>query len=140
VSRDESPPAAAADTSNLLAGTPLDALLHGSAPAGGFSIDYERVPQAIADLEHAAKFFEDRAKVAQSLAKISPPGVDGVSLNAVAQIGKWASDDGVNNLEATLLAGSRQLKELAQKLREDLKTYLGVEELNIPQPTPGLPL
>ena len=140
MSRDESPPAAADDTSNLLAGTPLDALLNRSAPAAGFSIDYVRVPQAIADLEHAAKFFEDRAKVAQSLARISPPGVDGVSLNAVAQIGKWASDDGVNNLEATLLAGSRQLKALAQKLREDLKTYLGVEELNIPNPTPGLPL
>jgi hypothetical protein len=140
VNRDESPPAAADDTSNLLAGTPLDALLNGGAPAAGFSIDYERLPQAIADLEHAAKFFEDRAKVAQSLAKISPPGIDGVSINAIAQIEKWASDDGVNNLEASLLAGSKQLKALAKKLREELKAYLGVEELNIPKPTPGLPL
>jgi hypothetical protein len=140
VSRDESPPAAAADTSNLLAGTPLDALLHGSAPAGGFSIDYERVPQAIADLEHAAKFFESRAKIAEGLANILPPGVDGVSLNAAIQIGKWASDHGENNLAATLAAGAKQLEELAQRLREELKTYLGVEELNIPKPTPGLPL
>ncbi|HEY3896696.1 MAG TPA: hypothetical protein VGL88_15185, partial [Pseudonocardiaceae bacterium] len=96
------------------------------------------VPQSIADLEHAAKFFEDRAKVAQSLAMIPAPGIDGVSLNAVAQIGQWASNDGVNNLEATLLAGAKQLKDLAQKLREDLMTYLQVEELNIPQPSPGL--
>lgn len=139
MNRDDLPPTAA-DSGNLLAGTPLDALLNGTGPGGGFSIDYERVPQAIADLEYAAMFFEDRAKVARSLAKISPPGVDGVSLNAATQLGKWASDDGVNNLEATLLAGAKQLKALAQTLREELKTYLGVEELNIPKPTPGLPL
>ncbi len=48
---------AARDTGNVLAGTPLGALLSGSGAATGFSIDYERVPQAIADLEHAAEFF-----------------------------------------------------------------------------------
>ena len=69
---------AASDTGNVLDGTSL----------AGFSIDYERVPQAIADLEHAAEFFRNRAEVARRLAKIPAPGVDGVSLNAVAQIGK----------------------------------------------------
>lgn len=131
---------ATSDTGNVLAGTPLGALLGGSGAAAGFSIDYERVPQAIADLEHAAKFFRDRAVVAQGLAKIPPPGIDGVSVNAVAQIGKWASDSGVNNLEATLKAGAKQLEDLAHKLREDLSTYLQVEELNIPQPSPSLSL
>lgn len=99
-----------------------------------------RVPQAIADLEHAAEFFKDRAKKAHELAKIPPPGLDGVSVNAVIQIGKWASDAGTNNLEATLVAGAKQLEDLARKFREDLQTYLQVEELNIPHPTPGLPL
>jgi hypothetical protein len=108
--------------------------------AAGFSIDYERVPQAIADLEAAAEFFEDRATVAQSLARVSAPGTDGVSLNAVAQIGRWAADTGTNNLEVTLRVGAKQLRDLAQKLRNDLMTYLQVEELNIPQATPGLPL
>lgn len=121
---------AASDTGNVLDGAPL----------AGFSIDYERVPQAIADLEHAAEFFKDRAKKAHELAKIPPPGLDGVSLNAVIQIGKWASDAGTNNLEATLVAGAKQLEDLARKLREDLQTYLQVEELNIPRPSPGLPL
>lgn len=136
--RDNQWSGAAGDSGNVLDGTPLGALLGGHNGAAGFAIDYERVPQSIADLEHAAKFFEDRAKVAQSLAMIPAPGIDGVSLNAVAQIGQWASNDGVNNLEATLLAGAKQLKDLAQKLREDLMTYLQVEELNIPQPSPGL--
>ncbi len=128
---------AARDTGNLLNGTPLGALVSSNA---GFSIDHERVLQAIADLEHAAMFFKDRAKVAEGLANILAPGTDGVSLNAVGQIGKWASDSGENNLAATLAAGAKQLEDLAQKLREDLMTYLQVEELNIPQPSPGLPL
>lgn len=123
----------ASDTGNVLAGTPLGGLL-----AQGFLIDYERVPQAIADLEHAAAFFRDQAVVAQGLANIPAPGIDGVSLNAVAQIGKWASDVGTNNLEATLKAGATQLEDLARKLREDLMTYLQVEELNLPRPSPGL--
>jgi hypothetical protein len=131
---------AASDTGNLLTGTALGALLGGSGTATGFSIDYERAPQAIADFEEAADFFEDRAVVARSLARVQAPGIDGVSLNAVAQIGKWASDTGTNNLDATLRAGAKQLRDLAQKLREDLKTYLQVEELNIPKASPGLSL
>lgn len=126
---------AAADTGNLLAGTALGPLLGPS----GFSINYDRVPQAIADLEHAAEFFESRALVAERLANIPAPGIDGVSLNAVAQIGKWASDTGQNNLAATLHVGAKQLQDLAQRLRQDLKTYLDVEDLNIPKdPSPGL--
>jgi hypothetical protein len=132
---------AAGDTGNVLEGTALGALLSGNGAAAGFSINYERVPQSIADLEHAANYLLIQAQVAQSLANIPAPGVDGVSLNAVAQIGKWASDSGTNNLEANLLAGAKQLQNLAQKLREDLKTYLHVEELNIPTAaSPGLPL
>ena|SRR5947209_5459340 len=129
------------DTGNVLSGTPLGALLSGNGAAAGFSIDYERLPQAITDLQHAANFFESRAKVAKQLARIPPPGVDGVSIHAVEQIGKWASDSGPNNLAATLQAGALQLKELARKLEEDLKTYLQAEELNLPKdPSAGLPL
>lgn len=127
---------AAADTGNLLAGTALGPLLGPS----GFSINYDRVPQAIADLEHAARFFRTRAREALRLSSIPAPGIDGVSMNAVTQIGRWASDSGTNNLEATLLAGAKQLEDLAHKLREDLKTYLRVEELNIPKANPGLPM
>jgi hypothetical protein len=63
-----------------------------------------------------------------------------VSINAAEQIGKWALDNGQNNLAATLKAGALQLHDLAQKLEEDLKVYLHVEELNLPRdPTGGLP-
>jgi hypothetical protein len=131
----------ASDTGNVLDGTALGALLSGNGAAAGFSLDYERVPQSIADLEHAADYLQYQAAVAQGLANIPAPGLDGVSLNAVAQIGKWASDSGANNLDANLRAGAKQLRDLAQKLREDLQTYLQVEELNIPTtPSPGLPM
>jgi hypothetical protein len=132
---------AAGDTGNVLEGTALGALLSGNGAAAGFSINYERVPQSIADLEHAADYLQSQSEVARRLASIPAPGLDGVSLNAVAQIGKWASDSGANNLEANLLAGTKQLRDLARKLREDLKTYLQVDDLNIPTiPSPGLPL
>ncbi|MGH3605513.1 MAG: hypothetical protein ACRDQI_16000 [Pseudonocardiaceae bacterium] len=132
---------AAGDTGNVLQGTALGALLSGNGAAAGFSINYERVPQSIADLEHAAKYLDVQAQVARGLANIPPPGLDGVSLNAVAEIGKWASDSGANNLEANLAVGAKQLRNLAQKLRTDLQTYLQVEELNVPtMPSPGLPL
>jgi hypothetical protein len=131
---------AAGDSSNVLDGTALGALLGGNGAAAGFSIDHERVPQAIADLEHAADFFEDRAQRAARLAHMPAPGLDEVSVNAVIQIGKWASDAGTNNLEATLIAGAKQLRDLTRRLREELQTYLQIEELNIPQPSSGLSL
>ena len=132
-------PSSTCNTANAQSSAPLAALLNSNGAAAGFSIDYERVPQAIADLEHAARFFLNRARVAEGLADIPAPGLDGVSLNAVAQIGEWASGSGQNNLAATLVAGARQLEDLAQKLREDLKTYRQVDELNIPKdPSPGL--
>jgi hypothetical protein len=99
----------ASDTGDVLDGTALGALLGGNGATAGFSIDYERLPQAIADLEHAAEFFEDRAKTAYRLGNLNPPGTDGVSMNAAQQIGRWASDSGTNNLHATLTMGSGRL-------------------------------
>jgi PE family len=134
-------PGAGSDTGNVLSGTPLGDLFSGDGAATGFSIDYERIPQAITDLKHAAEFFESRVKVAEQLARIPPPGADEVSIHAVEQLGKWASDTGQNNLGAILQAGALQLRDLAHKLEEDLKNYLKAEEINLPKDsTGGLPL
>lgn len=132
-------PGAGSDTGNVLSDTPLGALFSRNGAAAGFSIDYERVPQAITDLKHAAGFFESRVLIAERLARIPPPGTDGVSINAVEQMGKWAVDNGQNNLAAILKTGALQLHDLAQSLEDDLKSYLHVEELNLPkEPTGGL--
>jgi hypothetical protein len=143
MSSDNRWPGVPRDTGNVLDGTALGALFAGTGAAAGFSIDYECVPQAIVDLQEAARFIRKQAETARSLADIntSPPGTDGISQNAVTQIGKWAAEeDGINNLHATLVAGAKQLEDLAQKLGADLKTYLQVEELNLPKTaSPGLP-
>lgn len=123
----------ASDTGNILAGLGVGSV------GQSFTIDLEHAPQAIADLEAAALFLKGRAKMAQRMANIRPPGVDGVSLNAVDQIGKWASDSGVNNLAATLRIGAEQLSALAGKLRADLQAYLQVDELPFREPSDGLP-
>jgi hypothetical protein len=74
MSNDTQGSGAASDTSNVLDGTALGALLGGNGAAAGFAIDYERLPQSIADLEHAADFLESQAKIAQGLANIPAPG------------------------------------------------------------------
>ncbi len=51
--------------------------------SGGFSVDLDRAPQAIADLRAAADVLRDEAKKAWSLARIRPPGLDAVSADAV---------------------------------------------------------
>lgn len=126
---------ASSDTGKILA----NALGRG-ASGQSFAIDIDRAPQAIADLRAAADFLKRRADVARNLAWVPAPGADGVSLHAVEQIGKWASDSGVNNLEATLLAGAKQLQDLAEKLEEDLKSYIQVDELPFREASQGLPL
>lgn len=122
------------DTGSILAQT------LGADSGEHFMIDIERAPQSIVDLKAAAEFLRKRADVARGLANIPPPGMDGVSLNAVKVIGKWAADSGTNNLEAILLAGAMQLENLAQKLGADLQTYLQVDKLDLPsEATRGLP-
>ncbi len=46
---------AAGDTGNVLDGAALGALFGGNGAAAGFALNYEGLPQGIADLEHAAE-------------------------------------------------------------------------------------
>jgi len=50
---------------------------------GGYSVDVERAPQAIADLRLAAQALKEEARRTWNLANITPPGLDVVSANAV---------------------------------------------------------
>lgn len=44
------------------------------------------------------------------------------------------------SVEATIRFGAAELDTLAMKLRQDLQAYLQVDELTIPEASPGLPL
>ncbi|MGH3721910.1 MAG: hypothetical protein ACRDRI_24315 [Pseudonocardiaceae bacterium] len=59
--------------------------------SGGFSVDLERAPQAIVDLRAAAKALWHEADRAWDLALITPPGLDGVSADAVQLLADAAS-------------------------------------------------
>lgn len=119
--------------------SPLLAPLLGSdSSAGYFSIDLDRAPQAIADLNAAAEYLLDRAYEAGRLTLLPAPGADGVSLYAADTVARWATSQGADNLEAVLRAGAEQLRSFAAKLATDVQTHLGVDELKLPMANPGL--
>ncbi|MGQ0775268.1 MAG: hypothetical protein ACT4NY_12740 [Pseudonocardiales bacterium] len=92
-------------------------------------IDVERTLQAIADLEATAVFLRKRADLVRRLANGIDPGV-----------GPWPSQAAERSVEATIRFGAAELDTLAMKLRQDLQAYLQVDELHIPEASPGLPL
>ncbi|MGH3916126.1 MAG: hypothetical protein ACRDTC_22370 [Pseudonocardiaceae bacterium] len=85
-------------------------------------IDVQRTLQAIADLEATAVFLRKRADMACLLANL--PALAGGGEHTVA---------------ATIRAGAAQMETLAMQLRAELRAYLRVDELTIPQASPGLP-
>jgi len=92
-------------------------------------IDVERALQAIADIEATAVFLRKRADMARRLTNATHPDTGlGVFQNA-----EWS-------VEATIRFGAAELDTLAMELRQDLQAYLQVDELHIPEASPGLPL
>lgn len=99
---------------------------------GGYSVDVERAPQAIADLRRAADALDAEAEKAWELALITPPGLDVVSANAVRCFAEAAVGE-QGSLRLALRGGARRLRADADKLETSLKTYLQVDEISIPQ-------
>lgn len=98
---------------------------------GGYSVDVERAPQAIVDLRRAAQALREEAEKAWELARITPPGLDVVSANAVrvfveAAVGERGS------LQLALLGAAARFESDADKLEANLKTYLQVDEISLP--------
>lgn len=101
---------------------------------GGFSVDVERAPQAVADLRRAAEALKVEAEMAEDLAYMSSPGLDKVSANAVkvfvdAAVGEHGS------LRRALECAARRLNDDANKLEANLKSHLGADNYSILQPT-----
>lgn len=99
---------------------------------GGFSVDVERAPHAIADLREAARALWDEAQKSRDLAYMNSPGLDRVSRNAVrvfvdAAVGQRGS------VRAALECASRRLYDDADKLEASLKSHLGADNYSIPQ-------
>lgn len=99
---------------------------------GGYSVDVERAPQAIADLRRAADALEAEAARAWDLANVMPPGLDVVSANAVRVFAEAAVGE-QGSLRLALEGAVRRLRDDANKLEASLKTHLRADEISIPQ-------
>ncbi|MGH3906911.1 MAG: hypothetical protein ACRDTE_22425 [Pseudonocardiaceae bacterium] len=102
-----------------------------TAGGSGYRIDVERAPQAIADLHRAAEHLRSEAEKAIALGRITPPGLDVVSANAVRIFAEAAVGE-QGSLRQALLGAANRFDSDASKLEADLRNYLGVEELSIP--------
>lgn len=120
-------------TSPPLGGTPANQseVHQPTAGGGGYRVDVERAPQAIADLRRAAKRLRLEAEKAMALGRITPPGLDVVSANAVRIFAEAAVGE-QGSLRQALLGAADRFDSDASKLESDLKNYLRVDELNLP--------
>jgi hypothetical protein len=99
-------------------------------PAQHFQLDLDQAPKAIAAFRQAAEGLRDLMVETNQLADIRSPGLDAVSLNAVTEIGEWASSGRPGSLRAALESGAMQLEKTANALEQSLATYRNTDEVN----------
>jgi hypothetical protein len=96
-----------------------------------FRIEPDQIPQVIADLHSALIRIRAIRHQAETIANTAAPGSDEVSTNAVLQIGEMAmGEDG--SLKSALDAYEAEIIKTIDGLEQDLRTYIGVEHINIP--------
>lgn len=99
-----------------------------------FRIEPDQVPQVIADLDEALNRIQIIRGRAEWIAYTGAPGNDEVSQNAVRQIGEMAMGT-QGSLRAALDAYEAEIVKTKDKLRAQLQTYLGTEQINVPPAT-----
>lgn len=99
--------------------------------SGGFAVDLDRAPQAIADLRTAARVLWDESKNAGNLTNIRPPGEDEVSGDA-AQIMVDAAVGKQRSLRLALEGAAVRFENDANKLEAQLRTHRQADEISIP--------
>lgn len=100
--------------------------------SGGFAVDLDRAPQAIADLRAAADALRAEADNAWSLARIRPPGLDAVSADAVGIMAEAAVGE-QGSLRLALLGAADRFDNDANKLEASLRTHRQADEISIPK-------
>jgi hypothetical protein len=102
------------------------------APAGGgaFSVDVDRAPQVLADLENARQELEDLKVEARFLGKVHPQSDDQVSRDAATVLGAVAVG-GPGSLVEALDAGVARLDGLIGAIRSELNAYRAADRTNV---------
>jgi hypothetical protein len=101
------------------------------APAGGgaFSVDLDRAPEVLRDLENARQELAHLKQDALRLGRVDPSSGDEVSRDAAATLGAVAVGGPGSLLEA-LDAGMSQLDGLIGAIRAELNAYRRSDEVN----------
>jgi hypothetical protein len=101
------------------------------APAGGgaFSVDVDRVPQVLADLENARQELIVLRKDALRLGQVDPSSNDRVSHDAAAVLGAVAVG-GPGSLVRALDGGIERLGHLIDAITAELSSYSETEQRN----------
>lgn len=103
------------------------------APVGGgasFSVDLDRAPEVLRDLENARQELEDLKVEARFLGKIDPQSNDDVSRDAATVLGAVAVG-GPGSLVEALDAGVNRLDALIQAIRSELDAYRAADRTNV---------
>lgn len=93
---------------------------------GAYTVDLERAPAAIRELEEALEKLALIRDEAVRLGQVTPPGADSVSRDAASLLGA-AAIRGPGSLLAALQAGVEQLQTLISRVQDDLERYGRVE-------------
>lgn len=125
---------------NMLVGPPstgpaplrdMASILRG--PAQHFQLDLDQAPQTIAAFRQAADRLRDLVDRAAQLANIAAPGRDGVSINAVKEIGQWAAGHDPGSLRSALESGVIELEKVTDALEQSVHAYRDTDEANAAQ-------
>jgi hypothetical protein len=123
-------PVGAADPAVLTDGQVVPRQVVPAPPAGGaFSVDVERAPAVLRDLQDARRELALVKQDALRLGRVDPSSRDDVSRDAAIALGAVAVG-GPGSLIEALDAGLRRLDELIDAIQAELSAYRGSDEAN----------
>lgn len=102
------------------------------AAGGAFSVDLDRAPQVLRDLQNARNELEDLKSEARFLGKVDPSSNDDVSRDAATVLGAVAVG-GPGSLIEALDAGVNRLDALIRAIRSEFEAYQAAEGTTVAQ-------
>ncbi|GAA4933286.1 PE family protein [Actinomycetospora succinea] len=96
---------------------------------GTFTVDLAQAPQAIRELEDAARELSEIRREAERLGKIDPPAADLVSRDAANVLGAAAAG-GSGSFVAALDSGILQIQNMITALQTAMTDYSGTDARN----------
>ncbi|WP_245561489.1 hypothetical protein [Actinomycetospora chiangmaiensis] len=116
------PPVQASDPARLWNGQLVQRPVVAMPTGGSFTVDLDRAPDAVRELETARDELRFLMLEAKRLGRVDPGTTDQVSLDAAAVFGAVA-DGGTGSLVRALEAGAQRLDLLIDSIEAELRSY-----------------